>query len=123
MTKKIDAKPRFILLVDDDPSILTTFRFCLEAAGHRIATAETGAKVRELVRRHKFDVCFLDLHLGEISGLDLIPCLRQSSAQMKIIIVTAQQLCRSEGDPSRAVVDGYVIKPCSPEELRLAACK
>ncbi len=59
-----DEKTR-ILLIDDEPNILRTFRFCLEDVGHRVTTASDAAQAEELVQSDVFDLCFLDLRLGE----------------------------------------------------------
>ena len=116
-------EPSKILLVDDDPSIVTTFRFCLETAGHHVATAATFSQARELAASTRFDVCFLDICLGEASGLDLIPYLRQMTPMIKIVVVTAQQPLEGENDAIQAGANEYVVKPCSPEDLRRAAKK
>ena len=76
MAESTEEKIR-ILLIDDEQNILRTFRYCLEDAGHKVATATDAAQAEQLVQRDVFDLCFLDLRLGETSGLDLLPVLRQ----------------------------------------------
>ncbi|HEX3895264.1 MAG TPA: sigma-54 dependent transcriptional regulator [Rudaea sp.] len=117
-----DEKTR-ILLIDDEPNILRTFRFCLEDVGHRVTTASDGAQAEELVQSDVFDLCFLDLRLGEASGLDLLPKLRQYAPWMRVIIVTAHSSIDSALDAIRAGAADYLVKPCSPEQLRMTATK
>src|SRR3984957_107719 len=112
-----------ILLIDDEPNILRTFRFCLEDVGHRVTTASDGAQAEELVQSDVFDLCFLDLRLGEASGLDLLPKLRQYAPWMRVIIVTAHSSIDSALDAIRAGAADYLVKPCSPEQLRMTATK
>ncbi|HEX6834700.1 MAG TPA: sigma-54 dependent transcriptional regulator [Rudaea sp.] len=112
-----------ILLVDDEQNILRTFRYCLEDAGHRVTTASDADQAEELVQRDVFDLCFLDLRLGETSGLALLPRLRQYAPWMRIVIVTAHSSIDSALDAIRAGAVDYLVKPCSPEQLRMAATK
>ena len=112
-----------ILLIDDEPNILRTFRFCLEDVGHRVTTASDSAQAEELVQSDVFDLCFLDLRLGETSGLDLLPKLRQYAPWMRVIIVTAHSSIDSALDAIRAGAADYLVKPCSPEQLRMTATK
>ena len=118
----LEEKTR-ILLVDDEQNILRTFRYCLEDAGHHVATAPDAEQAEQLVQRDVFDLCFLDLRLGETSGLDLLPKLRQSAPWMKVVIVTAHSSIDSALDAIRAGAADYLVKPCSPEQLRMAASK
>lgn len=112
-----------ILLIDDEQNILRTFRYCLEDAGHRVATATDAEQAEMQVVRDVFDLCFLDLRLGDTSGLDLLPKLRQAAPWMKVVIVTAHSSIDSALDAIRAGAADYLVKPCSPEQLRMAATK
>ncbi len=122
MVESSEEKTR-ILLIDDEQNILRTFRYCLEDAGHRVATATDAEQAEQVVQRDVFDLCFLDLRLGETSGLDLLPTLHQYAPWMKVVIVTAHSSIDSALDAIRAGAADYLVKPCSPEQLRMAATK
>jgi NtrC-family two-component system response regulator AlgB len=110
-----------ILIVDDETNIIKTFRFCLEDAGHRVASARSGTEALALVQQEVFDLCFLDLHLGQQSGLDLIPSLRAQAPWIKIVIITAYSSIESAVEAIRLGASNYLAKPCTPEQLRIAA--
>ncbi len=112
-----------ILLVDDEPHILRTFRYCLEDAGYRVATVSDAMQAEQIVQNDVFDICFLDLSLGESSGLELLPKFKQLAPWMKVVIVTAHSSVDSAVDAMRAGANDYLVKPCSPDQLRLAATK
>ncbi|MEP6938736.1 MAG: sigma-54 dependent transcriptional regulator [Rudaea sp.] len=112
-----------ILLVDDEQNILRTFRLCLEDAGHRVATASDAQQAEELVQRDVFDLCFLDLRLGDTSGMDLLPVLRQYAPWMRTIMVTAHSSIDSALEAIRAGAADYLVKPCTAQQLRMAATK
>src|SRR3954463_11643362 len=122
MVQSNDAKSR-ILLIDDEQNILRTFRYCLEDAGHRVATASTPEQAEQVVQSDVFDVCFLDLRLGNTSGLELLPMLRQYAPWMRVVIVTAHSSIDSALEAIRAGAVDYLVKPCSPEKFRMTATK
>ena len=112
-----------ILLVDDEAAILRTFRYCLEDQGHQVASAASAAQAEALLQRQVFDLCFLDLRLGEDNGLDLLAQMRVLAPWMRVVIVTAHSAVDTAVDAMQAGATDYLVKPCSPEQLRLAAAK
>ncbi|SDT03098.1 Two-component response regulator AlgB [Halopseudomonas litoralis] len=116
----IDKEGR-ILLVDDEPAILRTFRYCLEDEGYAIATASTGEQAEALVQAQVFDLCFLDLRLGADDGLDVLARLRVLAPWMRVVIVTAHSAIDTAVNAMQAGAADYLVKPCSPEQLRMAA--
>lgn len=112
-----------ILLVDDESAILRTFRYCLEDAGYSVATANSAAQAETLLQRQVFDLCFLDLRLGEDNGLDVLAQMRIQAPWMRVVIVTAHSAIDTAVDAIQAGAADYLVKPCSPDQLRLATAK
>eukprot|EP01030_Chromulinospumella_sphaerica_P005985 gene5985-5856_t len=112
-----------ILLVDDESAILRTFRYCLEDEGYSVATANSAAQAEALLQRQVFDLCFLDLRLGEDNGLDVLAQMRIQAPWMRVVIVTAHSAVDTAVDAIQAGAADYLVKPCSPDQLRLATAK
>lgn len=112
-----------VLVVDDEAPLRETFRYCLHDAGFSVMTAATAEQAQQLVQSHVFDVCFLDLRLGESSAMDLLPDLKIAAPWMRVVIVTAFSSVETAVNAMRAGAVDYLVKPCSPEQLRLAARK
>ncbi|MBN4178802.1 Alginate biosynthesis transcriptional regulatory protein AlgB [Pseudomonas savastanoi pv. phaseolicola] len=112
-----------ILLVDDESAILRTFRYCLEDEGYSVATANSAAQADTLMQRQVFDLCFLDLRLGEDNGLDVLAQMRIQAPWMRVVIVTAHSAVDTAVDAIQAGAADYLVKPCSPDQLRLATAK
>ena len=112
-----------VLLVDDDKAVLHAFRHCLEDAGYLVTTALTPDQARAQLYTAVFDVCFLDLNLGDSSGLDLLPQLQETSPWMRVVMATSQSDVGTAVKAIHAGAVDYLVKPCSPEQLRLAAEK
>ncbi|HCE6609600.1 TPA: sigma-54-dependent response regulator transcription factor AlgB [Pseudomonas aeruginosa] len=112
-----------ILLVDDESAILRTFRYCLEDEGYSVATASSAPQAEALLQRQVFDLRFLDLRLGEDNGLDVLAQMRVQAPWMRVVIVTAHSTVDTAVVAMQAGAVDYLVKPCSPDQLRLAAAK
>lgn len=122
---KIPAEsiPGRILVVDDEITLLKTFRYCLEDEGHHVTTAQSAMQAEQLVHQQVFDVCFLDLRLGNVSAIDLLPVLKSAAPWLRVVVVTAHSSVDTAVQAIRAGAVDYLVKPCSPEQLRVAAAK
>ena len=112
-----------ILLVDDESAILRTFRYCLEDEGYSVATATSAMQADTLLQRQVFDLCLLDLRLGEDNGLEVLAQMRLQAPWMRVIIVTAHSAIDTAVDAMQAGASDYLVKPCSPDQLRMVAAK
>ena len=112
-----------VLIADDEPAILKTFRYCLEEAGYEVSGAAGAEQLEALVQRQVFDLCFLDLKFGSASGLELLPRLKAAAPWLRITIVTAYSSIDTAVQAIHAGAVDYLVKPCSSDQLRLAAAK
>lgn len=119
----MEPKHGRILLVDDESAILRTFRYCLEDEGYQVSTASSAAQAEAVIQQQVFDLCFLDLRLGEDNGLDVLAHMRVQAPWMRVVIVTAHSAVDTAVDAMQAGASDYLVKPCSPDQLRLAAAK
>jgi DNA-binding response OmpR family regulator len=107
---------RKILVVDDEPKIVTLARDYLEHAGFTVLSAYDGQSALAEARAHKPDLIVLDLMLPMMDGLDVTRVLRKES-NVPIIMLTARA---EESDKLVGLelgADDYVTKPFSPKEL------
>ena len=105
-----------ILIVDDEPNIISTVAALLRTKGYDVLTAMTGRAAIEAVDRDGPDLIVLDLGLPDIDGVDVCMAVRQSSG-VPILVLSARG---AEGDKVRALdagADDYVTKPFGAEEL------
>ena len=106
-----------VLLVDDEPSIVTLLAFNLEKDGYEVTTATDGAEGYRLAISNPFDFIILDLMLPSMDGMDICKRLRQEKFDTPIMILTAKddELEKSIGLELGA--DDYMTKPFSPREV------
>src|SRR5258708_35979129 len=81
-----------VLVVDDEPGIVTIVRDYLEKAGFHVLTAGDGETALRLARLERPNLMVLDLMLPGIDGLDIIRGLRGDPALhlMSVIMLTAR---------------------------------
>ncbi|MCE0487234.1 response regulator [Ornithinimicrobium sediminis] len=105
-----------ILLVEDDPGIVSTLRVHLRARGYTIVTAEDGASgLRELTRAQP-DLVLLDLGLPDLDGVDVLRRLRERS-DAPVVVLTARQASQDKVEALDLGADDYVTKPFGMDEL------
>jgi DNA-binding response OmpR family regulator len=105
-----------ILVVDDEPKIVSLARDYLEHSGFTVLTAADGREAVETARRRRPALIVLDLGLPSLDGLGVIREVRRESA-MPIVILTARD---DEVDKLVGLelgADDYITKPFSPREL------
>ena len=112
-----------ILVVEDDPAILTGLRDLLESEGYAVETARDGVAALERFRAARPDLVLLDVMIPKMSGYDVCRAIRAEDRATPVVMLTAK------GEEIDKVVgleigaDDYVTKPFSLRELlaRVAA--
>ena len=105
-----------VLVVDDDPSILTTVKAGLIARHFQVTAVSTARAAIDALMASTPDVVVLDLGLPDMDGIDVVRRVRDESA-VPIIVLSA------DGSEARKVLalelgaDDYVTKPFSIAEL------
>lgn len=106
-----------VLVVDDEPSIVTLLTFNLEKEGYKVTSAADGQEGLDLALEHSYDFIILDVMLPSIDGIAITQKLRQEKNDTPILILTAKddQVDRIIGLEIGA--DDYLTKPFSPREV------
>lgn len=87
-----------ILVVDDEESIRKLLQKVLEGQCRTVLMAEGGRKAVELFRRERPDITILDLHMPEVSGLDVLKEIRRMDPSATVFVYsgTAGEAVRRE---------------------------
>jgi two-component system, OmpR family, KDP operon response regulator KdpE len=105
-----------ILVVDDEPNIVSTMTTLLRSRGYEVTSASSGRRAVEEIARREPDLIVLDLGLPDLDGIEVCRQIRARST-VPIVVLSAR---RSEVDKVRALdigADDYVTKPFGSEEL------
>jgi two-component system phosphate regulon response regulator PhoB len=129
-----------ILIVDDEPDILTFIRAVLEENGYEGIGAGNGVEGLELVYKEKPDLILLDLMMPKKSGVTMFQELRKDPemSNTPVIVVTGisevtgvdfrnfmfkqplkdeKTFVETTGLTKYTIPDGYIEKPIDPDEL------
>lgn len=79
----------FILIVDDDVSLLGIFKTALLAKGYRCKTAATVELALELINKTPFDVMITDIKMPGLTGFELTEKAKKIRPDMPVIVMTA----------------------------------
>lgn len=107
-----------ILLVDDENLILFSLATTFKRAGAEVTAVMNGQDALAEVRRCAYDVCFLDVHLPDANGLDLMKIMRNVSPTTRIIIMTAAELSESQLSDVYKNAGHFLPKPFELDEVR-----
>ena len=112
-----------VLLVEDDAFQRKAAEAYLSRQDLTVIAVENGSQMRRQVARAMPDLVLLDVQLpGHEDGLALARWLRESSARVGIIMLTAAADCVDKVLGLESGADDYIAKPYEPREL-LARCK
>src|SRR4026209_1078489 len=106
-----------VLIIEDDPTMLTGLKDNFEFKGYKVVTAADGEKGLKAALNARPDLIILDIMLPRINGYEICRLVREEKLQMPIIMLTAK------GEESDVVLglnlgaDDYVTKPFSIKEL------
>ncbi|HEX6840194.1 MAG TPA: phosphate regulon transcriptional regulator PhoB [Stellaceae bacterium] len=108
-----------VLVVEDEPALVTLLRYNLEREGFAVNEAHDGEEALLQLRETTPDAVLLDWMLPRISGIEVCRQIRRAPAwrELPVIMLTARG---DEGDRVRGLdsgADDYVVKPFSPGEL------
>jgi DNA-binding response OmpR family regulator len=108
-----------ILIVEDDPRIVSFIQKGLAAEGYATSTALDGTTAVELVshRAAEFDLVLLDLGLPGASGEDVLARVRNRAPRLPVIILTARAEVEEKIRGLNLGATDYVTKPFSFDEL------
>ncbi|MCW2738546.1 response regulator [Nocardioides sp.] len=110
-----------VLVVDDDFMVARIHtQFVERTAGfHVVGVVHTGQAALDDIARLRPDLVLLDVHLPDMTGIDVIRRLRADGDDIGVLVVTAAR----EADTVRAAASGgavhYLVKPFDYDDLRV----
>ncbi|MDR4494941.1 MAG: sigma-54-dependent transcriptional regulator [Nitrospirales bacterium] len=107
-----------ILVVDDDPSLLTLLQMRLRSMGFVVSSCGTGEDALSLAQEEPFDFAILDLRLPDLDGLELMDELHQHQSNLPVLILTAHGCIPNAVQAMKKGAYGYLTKPFDDKELQ-----
>jgi|GEM_PF-1157107 len=105
-----------VLLVDDEPAILSVLHWAVQDLGCRVGIAHGGQAALDKLSKETYDILITDLIMPDLDGFFLVKIAKKLDPEMKIVVMT--------GSPDLAPhvscpLDGLLVKPFGLKELKL----
>ncbi|HWE26803.1 MAG TPA: sigma-54 dependent transcriptional regulator, partial [Polyangia bacterium] len=111
-----DSRPR-ILVVDDNPKMVSLLVDELKDAGYAVDTATGGEQAVARLRAEPFDLVITDLRMEKVDGLDVLRAARAVDEALPVMIMTAFGAVESAVDAIHAGAYHYFTKPFKIDEV------
>jgi DNA-binding NarL/FixJ family response regulator len=108
-----------LLVVDDEPTLLSAVAAALRSEGFEVATARNGKDAILQIARSVPDLIVSDIRMPVMDGYALARHLRSAphTSLIPIIFLTAKDDTRDRIEGFRSGIDAYITKPFEPDEL------
>jgi DNA-binding response OmpR family regulator len=113
-----DRERATVLVVEDDPILLSTLSFNLTREGYRVLTAGDGESGLAIARRegNRLDLLLLDVMLPGMNGFQVLRAVRVDS-DVPVLMLSARGEEQDKIDGLELGADDYVVKPFALREL------
>lgn len=106
-----------LLVVEDDPELVSYVRSDLVRAGFAVDVADNGIDAEHLGDTEPYDAVVLDLGLPQKPGMDVLQAWRERGNRVPVIVLTARDAWYERVDGFKSGADDYLGKPFHVEEL------
>ncbi|HEX5804158.1 MAG TPA: HD domain-containing phosphohydrolase [Azospira sp.] len=107
-----------LLLVDDEPNILSSLRRLFRPQGYRIFIAESGAEGLEILARETVDLVVSDMRMPEMDGATFLKEVRQRRPEtMRILLTGYADVSSTVAAINEGEIYRYVAKPWNDSEM------
>lgn len=112
----MDNTKKTILLIDDDTSLLVTLSDFLRFEGYDVTTADSGEQGLKRLETLEPDLIILDMSMPGMGGIGFLKEISVADKPKHPVLVLTARANMAEFFAD-VDVDGFVAKPCAPEDL------
>ncbi len=106
-----------ILLVEDEPNVVSVIKRGLAEFGYEVSVAGNGATGLQMALDHDFDLVILDVMLPVMDGIQVCKLIRQQKQTVPVIMLTALDSTENIVNGLDSGADDYLVKPFKIAEL------
>jgi DNA-binding NtrC family response regulator len=102
---------RQVLVVDDEPSVLITYKLILEQQGYVVSAAPTSKEALDLIHKIDFDLVLTDYSLEQMhTGFEVIEAARKKRSTVPCVLLTGYATLETAGMAEQSNI-GILFKP------------
>ncbi|MBP8988267.1 MAG: response regulator [Spirochaetes bacterium] len=114
---------KYIIIIDDSPTIRTSVEFTLKDIGFGLMHAENGIdalnKIQQLsAKGDEVAMCIVDINMPQMDGISFIKKFRENDKFAPIIVLTTEAEEEKIQEGKKAGASGWMIKPFKAEQLQ-----
>jgi DNA-binding NtrC family response regulator len=106
-----------ILVIDDEPNILTTVRRSLELEGYSVEVAGSAAAGLAKLVEHDIDMILLDVMMPGETGLEVLPKLRAAKPETIVVMMSGNATIDTAVQATKGGAHDFIEKPLSGDKL------
>jgi len=114
-----NQKSARILVIDDEPTLRESCVSVLSHEGYDVASTGRGDEARDLLRRGGYDIVLLDVHMGQVPGLELLKLALEIRPETLVIMMTGNPNIESSIEALQAGAWDYLPKPFTATHLQV----
>lgn len=118
----MDDKSLKVLVVDDEPQVLTEYEERIRTLGHTCLPANMGKQACQLCKENDIDVALVDYGMPIMNGIQTGKRLRELNLNIVLVMLTAYG-AQYVIEAMESGFDDYLVKPTSQEQLKVAMLK
>jgi CheY-like chemotaxis protein len=113
------ARLAYVLIVDDEPDLITLLRDQISMLGHEVAVARDGVEGLQIALERRPDVVVTDVIMPNMDGPEMLTELRRrpETREVPVIALTALTDTRTQARMAALGVVGFLAKPYSLRDL------
>ncbi|MFZ5516033.1 MAG: sigma-54-dependent transcriptional regulator [Candidatus Zhuqueibacterota bacterium] len=108
-----------ILVVDDEPEIVTLLEGIISKRGFSVSTATNGEMALKKLHRENYHIILTDLKMPKLDGIELLTRIKENSPETEVIVFTGHGSIETAVDALKKGAYDYIIKPMAMEEVML----
>ncbi len=108
-----------LLVIDDEPNILSSVRRALELEGYRVEVAGSGPIALDKLTEAEFDLVLLDVMMPEMDGLQVLAAVRQNHPQVAVVMMSGNATIDTAVSATKLGAHDFIEKPLSSDKLLL----
>jgi len=115
--KRAYDRTSYILVVDDDDTLLKFFKIHLNKFFSRVIVVKNAKEAIATLREKEIDLVLSDIHMPRMNGLDLMKRVRKINSAIPVLLISGAMLNEEEEQLAEEMSDGFLRKPFSVDDL------
>ena len=108
-----------VLIVDNETFLLQGLGMALQSDATEVKAVETGSAALREVAAASYDLCFLDIYLPDINGLEVLKSIKEASPRTKVVMMTAGVVTAAMQASIEKSADMFLTKPFDLLQVRM----